>query len=179
MRWTAVAVCALLAACASKPPLQWASGGAPILIPEAQWRDEDGGTVEIRRDGAVLANGGLLFSLDPAGRVYDEKGAGVAVLLTDGHVGGPDHTDLGRVGIGNAAPPRSETAWISVQPTGDVLFVDDDGERHTYGQWTGCNGAARRTCTLVTHLVTLHRLNVQTASPSWGMGMGVGMGFYR
>jgi hypothetical protein len=178
MRLLASLVCAAACSCASNPtpPPQWATGGAPILVPEAQWRDEDGTVVDVRRDGAVLVNGGLLFSLDPAGRVYDQKGSGVAVLLTDGHLRGSDDTDLGIIGVGNAAPPRRGTAWISVQENGDVIYADDEGARHGYGKWKGCEGASRRTCTLVTHLVTLHRQTVQTASTTW---VGMGMGYYR
>jgi hypothetical protein len=168
-------LCSCGSASASSPPPQWASGGAPILIPEAQWRDEDGTVVDIRRDGAVLINGGLLFSLDPAGRVYDQKGAAVAVLLTDGHLAGADKADLGVIGLGNAAPADRGTAWLSVQPNGEVLYADSDGTRHAFGQWKGCDGAARRTCTLVTHLVTVHRLTVQAAT-TWS---GAGTGFYR
>jgi hypothetical protein len=174
----ALSACGALSGCAATPPPSWASGGAPILIPEARWQEEDGSVVEIRGDGAVLANGGLLFSIDPVGRVYDSSGAGVAVLLGDGRVGGADKTELGRIGVGNASPPNRSTAWISVQSDGDVLYVDDDGERHTYGHWDGCQGNARRTCTFVTHLVTLHRQNAQTASTTW-VGFGVGMGIYR
>jgi hypothetical protein len=176
MRLLWLAACTLLCSCASTPPRSWNSGGAPILLPEAQWTDSDGTTYELRRDGAVVAGGNLFLSLDPAGRVYDDSGTGVAVLQADGHLEGPDSTDLGRIGIGNASPPNSDTAWISVQANGDVIFVDDEHDRHAYGHWTGCEGPARRTCTLVTHLVTLHRLATQTAPTVW---VGMGAGFYR
>jgi hypothetical protein len=176
MRTLVLAAAAVLCSCASTPPRAWSAGGAPILVPQAEWRDEDGTTVQVRPDGAVLVNGVLLLSLDPAGRVYDSSGEGVAVLLADGRLSGPDDTMLGRIGVGNAAPPGSDTAWISVQPNGDVLYADDDGERHAYGHWTGCNGPARRTCTLVTHLVTLQRLQAATASTVW---VGMGVGVYR
>lgn len=178
MRSLAFCFALVLASCSSAttPPAQWSTGGAPILIPEAQWRDEDGTQVDIRKDGAVLVNGGLLFSLDPAGRVYDQKGAGAAVLLANGHLAGAESADLGVIGVGNAAPASRNEAWISVQPNGDVLYVEDDGSRHAYGRWKGCDGGFRRTCTLVTHLVTLHRLNVQSASNVW---VGMGAGFYR
>ena len=180
MRTLALLAAAALAACASPspstPPPQWATGGSPILIPEARWQDGGGTVVDIRQDGAVLLNGGLLFSLDPAGRVYDQKGAGVAVLLTTGRLGGPDQTDLGVIGVGNAAPPGRNTAWLSIQPSGEVVYADSDGSRQDLGAWKGCEGPARRTCTLVTHLVTLHRVAVQNTSTAW---VGAGAAFYR
>jgi hypothetical protein len=98
------------------------------------------------------------------------------VLLTSGHLAGADNADLGVIGLGNAAPAGRGTAWLSVQPNGEVLYADSDGARQAFGFWKGCYGAARRTCTLVTHLVMLHRLSVQNSSTAW---VGAGTTFYR
>ena len=164
-----------LLGCSATPPPAWASGGARLALGDAHVRFDDNDVV-LDRAGRVTVGGGWSFSLDVAGRVYDSDGDPAGVLLPDGHLVGNDETSLGRVGITNASPPGSETAWLSVSPGGDVVFFDADGDRHAGGHWTGCAGPVLRTCTLVTHLVALQRALVAQQSR---MSFGVGVGIYR
>ncbi len=115
-----------------------------------------------------------IFFIDPAGRVTDEDREPVAILLPDGLVAGPDDTNLGRVGINNAAPPDAASAWLAVMPNGEVVLFDVNGDRRTDGAWTGCAGAMQRTCTLVTHMVALRNYRDPHQGPSVGIGIGVG-----
>lgn len=143
------------------------------MLGDARWEiGEDG--VSMSKNGMVSATGTDAFSIDVAGRVYDEDRDPVAVLLPDGVVQGSDDAMLGRVGVTNASPPNGETAWLQVAPDGTVTFFDEDGERRAGGRWTGCDGPVLRTCTFVTHLVALARAaRAQRSSVMFGVGVGV------
>lgn len=166
---------ALTLACSATPPPGWAHGGAALVLADAVWRTPDGVQIELRRNGAVRENGTTVLLLDRAGRVYDEGRRPVALLLPDGELAGTDHGQLGRIGLTNAAPPGSTTAWLSVLPDGGVLYFDPDGQRFSAGAWRGCAGPPLRTCTLVTHLVALRRHAAATQPASVYMGFGVGI----
>lgn len=166
-----------LASCESRPPPGWATGGAPLAIVPATFSAADGGAVEIEENGMVYEDGRPAFTVDRAGRVYDTDGASVAMLLPDGSVVGNDGVDLGHIGITNAAPPGGETAWLAVALDGSVTYFDADGARLRGGAWKGCSGPQLRTCTLVTHLVALERMNTAPRSGvTFGVGVGVGVG---
>jgi len=154
----------------------WASGGARLTLANASWLD--GGNVAMQADGRVTVDGDLSFSIDSAGRVYDDDGDPAAILLPDGNVAGTDNSHLGRVGITNASPPGEEVAWLSVMPDGVVTLYDPDGDRRAAGRWVGCNGPVLRTCTFVTHLVVLARAAAAQRS-GMSVGVGVGIGVYR
>jgi hypothetical protein len=184
MRLSVVRACGLAAAsfallttaCADRPPPGWATGGSPLAFANASWRNGEGTYIELRADGRVVANGGLLFVLDRAGRVYDSQNEPVAMLMRDGNIAGVNEQHLGRIGVTNASPPRGRVAWLSVLPDGRVIHFEPDGERTTDGLWLGCNGAQFRTCTLVTQLVTLERVAAAARTPvSVGVGVGVGI----
>ena len=70
----------------------------------------------------------------------------------------------------------SGQAWLAVVPNGQVIYFDDDGTRSAGGLWTGCEGPAHRTCTLVTHLIAL-RSYMQRSQSGVSVGVGVGVGF--
>lgn len=168
----------LLAGCTPSAPPRWAEGGAPLLITPARWQRDDADTVEIQADGRVLEGGHLRFTIDRVGRVTDDDYDAFAVLLPDGHVVGTDDRALGYVGVSNATPPFANQAWISLQPDGRVLFFNPDGDRSALGQWTGCNGPSRRTCTLVTQIFMLQNFRAAPIyGPTFGVGVGVGVGF--
>ncbi len=170
------AVAHVLLACAPSAPPRWAEGGAPLVLPAAHWNRGDSSAIDVRPDGRVLEDGGLLFVLDRVGRVVDSDYEPVALLFPDGHVVGTDDRLLGRVGVSNASPPGSGTAWLSVSPTGQVVYFDADGSRSDGGVWTGCDGPALRTCTYVTHLVALRSYVRREAGVGVGVGIGVGVG---
>ncbi len=163
--------------CTPTPPPRWAQGGAPLAIGAARWERGDEATVEILANGQVLEDGEPIFLVDRVGRVVDDDYDPVAILLDDGFLAGPDDRLLGRVGISNAAPPHSGTAWLAVLPNGQVLFFDEDGERHNGGRWIGCEGAKQRTCTLVTHMYVVRHYHERDHGPRFGVGVGVGVGF--
>jgi hypothetical protein len=164
-----------VAACSSAPPPLWATGGAPLALQPATWKTASDGTVELRADGKVYVNGAASFTLDRAGRVFDPDNQPMAILLPDGNLVGTDDVSFGRIGFSNAAPPGRETAWIAVLPDGSVSRFDPDGDRLPDGAWIGCNGAAHRTCTLVTHLIELDRM----AASRGAVFVGFGVGFYH
>jgi hypothetical protein len=166
----------LVGACQNTPPPGWAKGGAPLVIKAMSWKTGDGRDVAVDAEGKVIADGDLLFSLDRAGRVYDEDNEPVALLLPDGTVVGSEGTNLGQIGVTNAAPPGGGNAWLAVLPDGHVLHFESDGERTSDGLWKGCDGPQHRTCTLVSHLITLHR--VASASQN-NMYVGFGVGMWR
>lgn len=162
--------------CSSTPPAAWATGGSRLVLGNATWNVEAYDVTMDSKGRVTVGSGGGSFSIDVAGRVYDDDGDPAAVLLSDGNLVGNDEVSLGRVGVTNASPPGQETAWLTLSPSGDVVLFDADGERLSGGKWTGCAAAVLRTCTLVTHLVTLERAARAQRS---GMSFGVGFGVYR
>jgi hypothetical protein len=168
---------ASLAACAPSPPPRWAEGGAVLALPKARWDRPDGDVVEIQPEGEsarVLEDGDLEFVIDRVGRVTDDEYEPLALLFPDGRLAGPDSRALGHVGVSNAAPPDRHEAWLSVMPDGRVVYFDEDGERSQGGRWSGCEGPAHRTCTLVTHLVAVRNYARRAHS---GVSIGLGIGF--
>ena len=181
MQWSAVlpsflASC-LLVSCVPREPPHWAEGGARLVIHPARWERPDADAIEITQDGKVMEDGSLLFLVDRAGRVVDEDYEPIAVLLPDGRLVGTDDRFLGRVGITNASPPHSGTAWLSILPDGTVLLFDSDGERSSGGVWRGCSGPSQRTCTLVTQIHALRHYRGYEPGPSFGIGVGIGVGY--
>lgn len=168
-----LATLALLTGCSATPPPRWQEGGAPLLIAPARWDRSDGDTVEIKPNGQVLENGDPVLFIDRAGRVTDNDYEPVAILLPDGYVAGTDNRLLGRVGVTNAAPPGSATAWLAILPNGQVVKYNEDGDRENAGVWRGCRGAQMRTCTLVTHILLVQSY-VNHPNPSVGVGIGIG-----
>ena len=169
---------ALGTGCAPSVPPHWAEGGAPLRIAPARWERPDQDTIELQADGRVLEGGHLRFVIDRVGRVTDDDYEAVALLLPDGHVVGTDSHALGYVGVNNASPPFSEQAWLGLQNDGHVIFYEPDGDRVSHGKWAGCDGANRRTCTLVTQMFVLRNYRVPSNSGvSFGVGVGVGVGF--
>lgn len=149
-----------------------------MLLAPARWQRIDADPVEIQADGRVLEGGQLRFVIDRVGRVTDDDYEAYALLLPDGHLVGTDDRALGYVGVNNATPPFAAQAWLSLLPDGRVLFFQSSGDRIPLGQWTGCNGPSRRTCTLVTQIFT--ELNLRRApmyGPTFGVGVGVGIGY--
>jgi hypothetical protein len=172
-----LAACAapvLLAACAAAPPPRWATGGATLVIDRARWERPDA-MIDLLPDGRVLVNGDHVWTLDTTGRVYDADRAPVAVLEPEGPLDGADQRALGVVGIANASPPQASTAWLTVLPAGQVIVYDSDGASSAAGAWVGCQGAIMRTCTLVSHLVTLREAE-RRPRVTVGFGFGFGAG---
>ncbi|MGC4090724.1 MAG: hypothetical protein QM756_23200 [Polyangiaceae bacterium] len=172
MRVSAIALITLAAACSPSEPPHWPEGGAALQIPTARWQQGDD-PIEIRPNGEVLQDGSLVFVIDRVGRVADAEYDPMAILLPDGHLVGTDDQYLGQLGVTNAAPPWSQQAWLSVSAEGRVVAFDSDGDRTSLGRWEGCEGAALRTCTLVTHLLALKRHRTRPSGP--GIGLGIGM----
>ena len=168
----------LCAGCAPSAPPRWVEGGAPLVIAPAHWERPDDDAIEIQADGRVLEGGRLRFVVDRVGRVTDDDYEAFAVLLPDGHVVGTDARALGYVGVSNASPPFSDQAWLSLQVDGRVVFYEPSGDHSERGQWTGCNGPNRRTCTLVTQILVMRNYRVVPSNGvSFGVGVGVGVGF--
>lgn len=165
-----------LAGCAPEVPPRWAQGGAPLLILPARWDRPDEDSVEIKANGDVLEGGHLRFVVDRVGRIADDEYDPFAVLLPDGRLVGSNDTALGTVGLNNASPPFAQQAWLSLKPDGHVVRYDSNGDRADEGAWRGCDGPARRTCTLVTQVFAMR--NYRVAPPNGvSVGVGVGIGF--
>ena len=145
-----------------------------MVIAPAHWDRAKRKDVEITAAGEVLQGGREVFLVDRAGRVVDRNREPLAILLPDGFIAGPEDTLLGRVGVANASPPHSATAWLAVMPNGEVVLFDSHGDRRRDGAWTGCDGAVRRTCTLVTHLIAMQTYRDPHSGPSVGVGIGIG-----
>lgn len=160
--------------CSANPPPRWQEGGAPLLIQGARWDRPDDDPIEILPDGQVLEDGEPIMLVDRAGRVVDDDNDPIAILLPDGFVGGNDNELLGRIGVSNASPPNSPAAWLAITPDGTVVRYDYDGDQANDGRWVGCDGAARRTCTLVTHMLLLREYQRR---PRSGVSVGIGVGF--
>ena len=63
-------------------------------------------------------------------------------------------------------------------PSGEVVRYDDEGERHLFGVWVGCNQSpsAHQVCTLVSHLVGMRiKANEPKSGVTFGVGVGVGV----
>ena len=147
-----------------------------MQLSPARWQRGDDDAIDIQADGRVLEGGKLRFVIDRVGRVSDDDYDAYAVLLPDGHLVGTDDRALGYVGVSNATPPFSAQAWLSILADGRVLFFQPEGDRLPLGQWTGCNGPNRRTCTLVTQIFTERNLRRPVMyGPTFGVGMGVGV----
>jgi hypothetical protein len=178
VRWLRLGFLAALAlqavACVAAAPARWAEGGAPLLLPNATWERGRNDAIVIRPDGVVLEDGNVLFTLDRAGRVFDEDNEPLALLNADGGISGPDDVYLGRVGMHNASPPWATTAWLRVRRDGKVALYDEDGEAQYGGSWSGCATPFTRACTLVTHLLALRASRRYQESPVQ-FGIGVGM----
>jgi len=173
----AAGTAAAFAGCTPPPPRNWQSGGALLVIPEAQWvLGEE--AVQLTRNGDVIADGGRIMSIDPAGRVYDEDGDPIGVLERDGTFIGPDDEPLGMVGSQRASLPDEGFAWITLEPNGRVVRYDEGGLRYPFGAWFGCgqDPRSRQACTLVSHAIGMKiRRRGQQAGPSFGIGIGVGI----
>jgi hypothetical protein len=172
----AASLLAWVAGCSASPPPRWSEGGAPLVLPSARWQLDDDDVIEIKPNGHVLEDGDLIFVIDRVGRIVDEDYEAVALLFPDGRLAGTDDRNLGHVGVSNAAPPSRVEAWLAVMPDGTVTYFDSDGDRSAGGRWTGCRGAAQRTCTLVTHLIALRHYSDRSQS-GVGVGVGIGIGF--
>jgi hypothetical protein len=175
---TPLAAAALASAlgCTPNPPPRWAEGGAPLIVTPARWERGDEDTIEILPNGQVTEDGDPVMMVDRAGRVVDTENEPLAILLPDGHVAGTDNRLLGRVGVANAAPPGSASAWLAVMPNGQVVYFDEDGERSNGGVWRGCSGPQMRTCTLISHVIAMRRY-VDRSRGGVGVGVGIGIGY--
>lgn len=134
--------------------LRW---GAP-RDPAAQWATEET-KVEVYQDGRVFLDGDYVFFIDRAGRVYkklspDAEEQPYVLLQPDGRLIGRNDAPWGAVTIQQAWLKPGSPPWIHIEPAGDVLYYDEEGEPQSAGKWNGCNLTARtqQTCTLVTHL---------------------------
>ncbi len=178
LRLAALLVSLLLSSCSPTPPPYWVEGGASLPIPQAEWTRNRGAPVLIAKDGRVTRDGELLFNLDAAGRVFDDDNEAMAILGPDGHVFGTNEEPLGRVGLRNASPPWSHTAWLRVGTDGVLMLFDGDGQPAYGGSWQGCGDGAVRACTLVSHLLLLDALKRQMADVPYNpvtIGVGVGV----
>jgi hypothetical protein len=164
---------ALLASlgCSATPPPNWASGGAPVALGNARWTRDDE-VFELKADGSVMEDDDVLFRIDQVGRVYEDDGEPVAVLLPNGHLVGNDDVGMGEVGPISASFPGAAFAWLSIGPQGQVIRYDSDGGTYGDGGWDGCAGPVLPTCTLVTHLIALREWERR---PRVGVGVGVGV----
>ncbi len=147
------------------------------MIQPARWDRGDDEYLEIKADGTVVdEDGDQVMLVDRVGRVVDDDNEPLAILQPSGKVLGTDDRDFGHVGISNASPPGSGTAWLAVLPNGQVVTYDEDGEQEGAGIWRGCGGAMMRTCTLVTHVVAV-RNYVDRPRGGVGVGIGIGVGY--
>ena len=166
----------LLGACAhASPPPNWAQGGSSLDLPRARWTHA-GRLVDIMADGRVLIDGYHAFSIDRAGRVLDTDNSPIAVLEADGSLVGENDKPLGTVGLRNASPPGAKLAWLALAEGDEVNHFSADGDPIPDGRWVGC-GAAIRTCTLATQIVSIvedreRRANAfpTLAGPTMGLG---------
>ena len=155
--------------CASSPPPRWQQGGAQLELGTAAWTRRDS-TVELRPTGEVVEDDELVFRVDGSGRVSDEKGEPVAVLMPDGHLIAVDDSVLGWVGGGTSFVGDERTPGIYMFQTGQVLAADEDGEWSVDGQWADCYGHRLWTCTLVSHIIAVR----DRARGGGGGGSGAG-----
>lgn len=161
-------------ACVPGPPSYWDAGGSPLKLPRATFTPHEGVPIEIHPDGRVLRDGRTLYLIDPVGRVTDARSVSVALLTRSGHLLGNDDHHLGRVGLRNASPPWSPIAWLRVSPKGSLFLYDTNAAVYHSGTWEGCDGERLRGCTLVSHLLTLRRLQ-RHQGDTLRIGVGVGL----
>jgi len=140
---------------------------------EASWVRSNDSRVQVSATGQVTVDGEIEYGLDRVGRVVDKWNDPVALLQPDGLLRGTGDVDLGRIGWNNAAPPGRSTGWLSLAENGEVTQLDNDGERHFDGKWTGCDGQMRRTCTLVTHLLRVVTLRDQSRAQKSAQDVGI------
>jgi hypothetical protein len=140
----------------------------------ATWERPNEPSIDLLPDGRVLLDGALLWRIDGSGRVTDSHQDPVALLEPEGGVWGPDHKRFGGVEATSAAPPDSGYAWLTMGPDGRMTRYTTDGDAYDAGVWRGCDGAAQRTCMLVSHLITLQ--GARLPGGAWGVGVGVGVG---
>ena len=141
--------------CAPRTPPHWAEGGAGLTLGRARWERPSETTVDLLADGHVLVDGDHVWTIDAAGRVFQPNNEPVAVLTEDGTLYGTDDERLGTVSNDYAMPPLEPSAWLRIQPDGQVLRSRaGDAGAYPAGMWHGCAGPVMRTCTLVTQLLT-------------------------
>lgn len=165
-----------LVACSATPPANWAQGGGALDVVRARWVLGDS-TIDVVEDGRVLVNGEHEYTVDAAGRLFDEDNEPVALLQADGQVSGPDDEHLGIVGSEHASRPHEETAWLSLTPSGEVIRYDEDGERYGFGVWMGCRVSPRSSqmCVYITHVIGRSVASRPRPGVSVGVGIGVGV----
>jgi hypothetical protein len=163
-----------LAACHPTPPTAWDEGGTALVIPNATLHRHDAQAVRIHSDGRITRDDEVLYFVDRAGRVTDEDYESLALLTPEGQLLGNEDVYWGRVGLRNASPPWTSTAWLRVTPRGTLLVFDAAGEPYHRGEWRGCDGPGLRACTLVSHLLTLAGMRTYPESSVYfGVGVGV------
>jgi hypothetical protein len=150
----------LVSACADPPPAGWAKGGAPLVIKQMSWKTGAGEEVVVTEDGKVTSDGDHIFTIDRAGRVYDDDKEPVALLLPDGTVEGSEQTsrsdrrhERGAPGGGTAGSPsyrtgRSSTSirtesGLRTAPGGDAT-ARSIGPARWCRTCTRCIGSLRR-----------------------------------
>jgi hypothetical protein len=140
-----------------------------LQLGDAQWTREDE-VIELKSDGSVIEDDDVLFRVDRVGRVYEEDGDPMGILLPTGDLVGENNVSLGEVGAVSAAPPGAAFAWLSLARDGSVIRYSEDGDRVADGQWAGCRGPVLPTCTLVTHVVAYREWKRR---PRMSVGVGV------
>jgi hypothetical protein len=172
----ALAACLALGAgaCAAKPPTGWKEGGAAVLVPRARWVFGEL-AVDLGHDGKVHFNGRHRWTIDRAGRIYDEEGQPLALLGKDGVLVGPDDETIGWVGAAESRLPGQNEGWLTLGMTGELVRHEEEGSR-PFGVWMGCTAMPQtaQICTLVSHLVAL-RLREAAREPDVSFGVGVGV----
>lgn len=158
-------------ACSATPPAHWAQGGMPIALGQAYW-ERDSDLIEILPDGTITENGKERLLIDQVGRVYYKNGDPYALLLPNGHLVGEDNIGMGEVGPVSASFPGSAFAWMAIDPAGQLIRYDQDGNEYHDGKWSGCQGPMSRTCMLVSHVIALGEWQRR---PRVGVGVGVGV----
>jgi hypothetical protein len=140
-----------------------------LQLGEAQWTRNDD-VIELKSDGSVLEDDDVLFRVDRVGRVYEQDGDPIGILLPTGDLVGEDNVSLGEAGAVSAAAPGEAFAWLSLARDGTVVRYDQDGDRFADGQWSGCHGPLLPTCTLVTHIIAYQEWKRR---PRMSVGVGV------
>lgn len=123
-----------------------------MAVRSAYWQ-HGAETIEIRPDGEIRNDDGVLFRIDRAGRVSSAEGDPVAVLLPDGRLLSEKDVVLGRISADSSYAPDQQTPSVRILPDGQVVVLSASSEWAPAGQWTYCEGAMAWTCTLVTHIV--------------------------